>query len=45
MVQDLSLNVFYRRAVGNDYAVANRHRFDVVVSYNALKALQRAGAL
>jgi hypothetical protein len=45
LVQDLSLNVFYSRAVGNDYAVANRHRFDVVISYNALKALQRAGAL
>jgi hypothetical protein len=45
LVQDLSLNVFYGRAVGNDYAVANRHRFDIVVGYNVLKALQRAKAL
>jgi hypothetical protein len=45
LVQDLSLNVFYGRAVGTDYAVANKHRFDIVVGYNALKALQRAGAL
>ena len=43
--QDLSLNVFYGRAVGNDYAVANKHRFDIVIGYNALKALQRVGAL
>lgn len=45
LVQDLGLNVFYGRAVGTGYAVANRHRFDVVVGYNALKALQRAGRL
>jgi hypothetical protein len=45
LVQDLSLNVFYGRAVGTDYAVTNKHRFDVVIGYNALKALQRAGAL
>jgi hypothetical protein len=45
LVQDLSLNVFYGRAVGTDFAVTNKHRFDVVVGYNALKALQRAGAL
>jgi hypothetical protein len=45
LVQDLSLNVFYGRAVGNDYAVANKHRFDIVVGYNVLKALQRANAL
>lgn len=45
LVQDLSLNVFYGRAVGTDYAVANKNRFDVVVGYNALKALQRAGRL
>jgi hypothetical protein len=45
LVRDLSLNVFYSAAVRNDYAVSNRHRFDVVVSYNALKALQRARVL
>jgi hypothetical protein len=45
LVHDLSLNVFYGQAVGNDYAIANRRRFDFVIGYNALKALQRAGAL
>jgi hypothetical protein len=45
LVQDLSLNVFYGRAVGNDVAIANTQRFDIVLGYNALKALQRAGAL
>ena len=43
--QDFSLNVFYGHAVGNDYPIANAQRFDIVVGYNALKALQRAGAL
>ena len=45
LLRDFSLNVFYGQAVGNDYPVANAHRFDIVVGYNALKALQRAGAL
>jgi hypothetical protein len=36
LVQDLSLNVFYGRAVGTRYAVPNTRRFDVVVGYNAL---------
>jgi hypothetical protein len=39
---DLSLNVFCTRAFDNDYALPLRTRFDVVVSYNVLKALQRA---
>jgi hypothetical protein len=38
---DLSLNVFYTRAIDNDFALPIRTRFDVVVSYNVLKALQR----
>jgi hypothetical protein len=37
--------VFYGHAVGTGYPVANTRRFDLVVGYNALKALQRAGAL
>jgi hypothetical protein len=39
---DLSLNVFYTRAVDNDFALPIRTRFDMVVSYNVLKGLQRA---
>jgi hypothetical protein len=38
---DLALNVFYTRAIDNDFALPIRTRFDVVVSYNVLKALQR----
>ena len=44
IVPELSLSFYYGEAVGNDYAVVNEHRFDVVVSYNVLKALQRVGA-
>jgi hypothetical protein len=36
--------VFYTRAFRNDFAIANKTRFDLVASYNVLKALQRAGA-
>jgi len=39
---DLSLNVFYTRAIDNDFALPLRTRFDVVVSYNVLKGVQRA---
>ena len=39
---DLSLNVFYTRAIDNDFALPIRTRFDVVVSYNVLKGIQRA---
>ena len=30
-------------AFGNDFPVPNARRFDLVASYNVLKALQRAG--
>lgn len=45
LVRDLSLNVFYSGAVRDDSSVSNKHRFDLVVSYNALKALPRAKVL
>jgi hypothetical protein len=41
---ELNVSVFYTRAFHNDFLVPNRTRFDVVASYNVLKALQRAGA-
>lgn len=44
ILPELNLSLFYGEAVGNDFPVANQHRFDVVVSYNVLKALQKAGA-
>jgi hypothetical protein len=39
---DLSVNVFCTRAVDSGFAVPTRTRFDLVVSYNVLKAFQRA---
>lgn len=41
---ELSVSVFYTHAVANDFPIANDTRFDLVVSYNVLRALQRAGA-
>jgi len=41
----LSLNVYYGHALQTSYAIPNKDRFDVVLSFNALKALQKAGAL
>lgn len=41
---ELTLTLFYAAAVKNDFAVANKHRFDIVLHYNVLKALQQAGA-
>ena len=39
---DFSLNAFYTRAIDDDVALPLRTRFDVVVTYNVLKGLQRA---
>jgi hypothetical protein len=36
------LAVFYTNGVGNDFPVAGNRRFDLVLSYNVLKALQQA---
>jgi hypothetical protein len=43
VVPELSVQVFYQHAVGNDFAVSNRSRLDVILAYNVLKALQRGG--
>jgi len=39
---ELTLAVFYTNAVGNDFPIASANRFDVVLSYSILKALQQA---
>ena len=44
ILPELNLSVFYTQAFDNDFAVVNQHRFDLVLSYNVLKALQKAGA-
>jgi hypothetical protein len=41
---EFSVSAFVTRAIENQFAVANRHRFDLVFSYNLLKSLQRRGA-
>jgi hypothetical protein len=38
---ELMLAGFYTHAFANDFAIANNERFDVVLSYNVLKALQQ----
>lgn len=42
IVPELSVLTFYQHAFGNDVAVSNRSRLDVILQFNALKALQRA---
>lgn len=41
---ELTVSVFYGHAINNDFPVPNKKRFDLVASYNVLKALQRSGA-
>ncbi len=40
---ELSVSAFYQHAVATDYAIANKTRFDLVVTYNLLRSLQRTG--
>ena len=44
LLPELTLAAFYTHAYGNDFAVANDQRFDAILSFNVLKALQRRGA-
>ena len=44
VLPELALSFFYSKAFANDFPVRIDHRFDVVVQYNVLKALQKAGA-
>jgi len=41
---ELTLSAFYTHAFNNDFDIANNQRFDLILSYNVLKALQRHGA-
>ena len=41
---ELALSFFYSKAFDNDFAIPNDQRFDIVVQYSVLKALQEAGA-
>ncbi len=42
---EFTVSTFLARAVGNNYALPNRTRFEVLCSFNLLKGLQRAGIL
>lgn len=44
VLPELALSFFYTKAFDNDFAIPNDQRFDIVVQYNVLKALQKAGA-
>ena len=44
IVPELTLSAFYTHAFDNDFTVDNNQRFDLILSYNVLKALQRHGA-
>lgn len=41
IVPELSLLTFYQHAFDNDVALANQSRFELILQFNALKALQR----
>jgi hypothetical protein len=43
LTRDLSTSLFMTQAVHNAFAVSNHHRVDLVVTYNALGPMQRAG--
>ena len=44
-MRDLSASVFATTAVQDSLAVPNQNRFDFVIGYNVLSALQGAGVL
>jgi hypothetical protein len=44
ILPELTLSFFYTEAFDNDFAVPNEHRFDIVLQYNVLKAMQKFGA-
>lgn len=39
---ELALQTFYQHAFNNDVALTNRSRFEIILQFNALKAMQRA---
>jgi hypothetical protein len=41
LLPELTLSTFYTRAFKNDFVVPNRTRFDLVLAYNVVRALQR----
>ena len=45
VIPEFTILSFAQRAVGNDFALPNRARVDVLFSFNLLKALQHAGLL
>lgn len=43
LTPEITLSTFFTRAFHNDFAVPNRTRLDVTITYNVLRALQRGG--
>lgn len=44
ILPELTASIFFTQAVHNDFAVVNKYRLDMILSYNVLKGLQKAGA-
>ena len=44
LTPELTVNLYYNHALGNDFFLPNDQRFDVVASYDVRGALERAGA-
>jgi hypothetical protein len=45
LLPELNISAFFTRAVGNDYALLNRTRFNLVLRYNLFRSLQRSTAI
>jgi hypothetical protein len=43
LLPELTLTTYYGVAVHNDFPVSNRHRLDIVASWNVLKTVQKTG--
>jgi hypothetical protein len=44
VLPEMTLSFFYTKAFDTDFAIPNDQRFDIVLQYNVLTALQKAGA-
>jgi hypothetical protein len=45
LTRELAVNLYLTEAVHNDVPISNHRRYDVVLAYNAVTSLQRAGVI
>jgi hypothetical protein len=43
LTRELAVNIYMTEAIHNDVPISNHRRYDVVLAYNAVSSLQRAG--